>query len=150
MSRFRFSMENILIIKEKLEEQAKNEYAQANARLFREQDKLDALVCRCEEARQELRKKLQETLSMKDIRKREEAVEVLKFYVIQQQMAVIRCEKEVEVAREKLSEAMKERKIFEKLREKAYEEFVQEENKKEQREVDELMSYKHGVRTKNA
>lgn len=150
MSRFRFSMENILIIKEKLEEQAKNEYAQANARLFREQDKLDALVCRCEEARQELRKKLQETLSMKDIRKREEAVEVLKFYVIQQQLAVIRCEKEVEVAREKLSEAMKERKIFEKLREKAYEEFVQEENKKEQREVDELMSYKHGVRTKNA
>lgn len=150
MSRFRFSMENILIIKEKLEEQAKNEYAQANARLFREQDKLDALVCRCEEARQELRKKLQEMLSMKDIRKREEAVEVLKFYVIQQQMAVIRCEKEVEVAREKLSEAMKERKIFEKLREKAYEEFVQEENKKEQREVDELMSYKHGVRTKNA
>lgn len=150
MSRFRFSMENILIIKEKLEEQAKNEYAQANARLFREQDKLDVLVCRCEEARQELRKKLQETLSMKDIRKREEAVEVLKFYVIQQQMAVIRCEKEVEVAREKLSEAMKERKIFEKLREKAYEEFVQEENKKEQREVDELMSYKHGVRTKNA
>ena len=143
-------MENILIIKEKLEEQAKNEYAQANARLFREQDKLDALVCRCEEARQELRKKLQEMLSMKDIRKREEAVEVLKFYVIQQQMAVIRCEKEVEVAREKLSEAMKERKIFEKLREKAYEEFVQEENKKEQREVDELMSYKHGVRTKNA
>lgn len=150
MSRFRFSMENILIIKEKLEEQAKNEYAQANARLFREQDKLDALVCRCEEARQELRKKLQETLSMKDIRKREEAVEVLKFYVIQQQLAVMRCEKEVEVAREKLSEAMKERKIFEKLREKAYEEFVQEENKKEQREVDELMSYKHGVRTKNA
>lgn len=150
MSRFRFSMENILIIKEKLEEQAKNEYAQANARLFREQDKLDALVCRCEGARQELRKKLQETLSMKDIRKREEAVEVLKFYVIQQQLAVIRCEKEVEVAREKLSEAMKERKIFEKLREKAYEEFVQEENKKEQREVDELMSYKHGVRTKNA
>lgn len=150
MSRFRFSMENILIIKEKLEEQAKNEYAQANARLFREQDKLDALVCRCEEARQELKKKLQETLSMKDIRKREEAVEVLKFYVIQQQLAVIRCEKEVEVAREKLSEAMKERKIFEKLREKAYEEFVQEENKKEQREVDELMSYKHGVRTKNA
>lgn len=150
MSRFRFSMENILIIKEKLEEQAKNEYAQANARLLREQDQLGVLVCRRDEAGQELRKKLQETLSMKDIRKKEEAVEILKFYVMQQQLVVMRCEKEVEVAREKLSEAMKERKIFEKLREKAYEEFVQEESKKEQREVDELMSYKHGVRTKNA
>lgn len=150
MSRFRFSMENILIIKEKLEEQAKNEYAQANARLLREQDQLGVLVCRRDEAGQELRKKLQETLSMKEIRKKEEAVEILKFYVMQQQLVVMRCEKEVEVAREKLSEAMKERKIFEKLREKAYEEFVQEESKKEQREVDELMSYKHGVRTKNA
>lgn len=150
MSRFRFSMENILIIKEKLEEQAKNEYAQANARLLREQDQLGVLVCRRDEAGQELRKKLQETLSMKEIRKKEEAVEILKFYVMQQQLVVLRCEKEVEVAREKLSEAMKERKIFEKLREKAYEEFVQEESKKEQREVDELMSYKHGVRTKNA
>lgn len=143
-------MENILIIKEKLEEQAKNEYAQANARLLREQDQLGVLVCRRDEAGQELRKKLQETLSMKEIRKKEEAVEILKFYVMQQQLVVLRCEKEVEVAREKLSEAMKERKIFEKLREKAYEEFVQEESKKEQREVDELMSYKHGVRTKNA
>lgn len=150
MSRFRFSMENILTIKEKLEEQAKNEYAQANARLLREQDQLNILDRRCEGARQDLRKKLQETLSMKEIRRKEEAVEVLKFYVMQQQLVVLRCEKEVEVAREKLSEAMKERKIFEKLREKAYEKFVQEESKKEQREVDELMSYKHGVRTKNA
>lgn len=143
-------MENILIIKEKLEEQAKNEYAQANARLLREQDKLEALICRREEARQELKRVLQETLSIDDIHRKEEAVEILKFYVMQQELAVKRCEKEVEVAREKLSEAMKERKIFEKLREKAYEEFIQEENKKEQREVDELMSYKHGVRTKNA
>lgn len=150
MARFRFSMENILVIKEKLEEQAKNEYAQANARLLREQDKLEALICRREEARQNLKAVLQETLSMKDIHRKEETFEVLKFYVIRQELAVRRCEKEVEVAREKLSEAMKERKIFEKLREKAYEEFIQEENKKEQREVDELMSYKHGVRTKNA
>ncbi len=41
---------------------------------------------------------------------------------------------------------MKERKIFEKLREKAFEEFVFEENRKEQKEVDELMSYKHGTK----
>ncbi len=73
-------------------------------------------------------------------------MEVLKFYAMQQQLAVKRCEKEVEVAREELGEAMKERKIFEKLREKAFEEFVFEENRKEQKEVDELMSYKHGTK----
>lgn len=144
MSCFRFSMQNILDMKEKLEDQAKNEYGQANARLLREQEKLDAIIERREEAKRMLKLILRETLSIVEIRKKENAVEVLKFYVMQQQLVVKRCEKEVEVAREKLSEAMKERKIFEKLREKAFEEFVLEENRREQKEVDELMSYKHG------
>lgn len=148
MACFRFSMQNILDMKEKLEDQAKNEYAQANARLLREQEKLEKIVARREEAREKLKLVLCETLSVDEIRTRENAVEVLKFYAMQQQLVAIRCEKEVEVAREKLSEAMKERKIFEKLREKAFEEFVFEENRKEQKEVDELMSYKHGTRTK--
>ncbi len=143
MACFRFSMQNILNMKEKLEDQAKNEYAQANARLLREQEKLEKIVARREEAREKLKLVLCETLSVDEIRTRENAVEVLKFYAMQQQLAVMRCEKEVEVAREKLSEAMKERKIFEKLREKAFEEFVFEEKKREQKEVDELMSYKH-------
>ncbi len=146
MACFRFSMQNILNMKEKLEDQAKNKYAQANARLLREQEKLEIIVARREEAREKLKLVLYETLSVAEIRTRENAVEVLKFYAMQQQLAVKRCEKEVEVAREELGEAMKERKIFEKLREKAFEEFVFEENRKEQKEVDELMSYKHGRR----
>lgn len=146
MACFRFSMQNILNMKEKLEDQAKNEYAQANARLLREQERLKIIVARREEAREKLKLVLYETLSVAEIRTRENAVEVLKFYAMQQQLAVKRCEKEVEVARERLSEAMKERKIFEKLREKAFDEFVFEENRKEQKEVDELMSYKHGTK----
>ena len=54
-------------------------------------------------------------------------------------------EKEVDVAREHLNEAMKERKTFEKLREKALEAFLAEENLREQKEVDELVSYRYGV-----
>lgn len=146
MACFRFSMQNILNMKEKLEDQAKNKYAQANARLLREQEKLEIIVARREEAREKLKLVLYETLSVSEIRTRENAVEVFKYYAMQQQLAVKRCEKEVEVAREELSEAMKERKIFEKLREKAFEQFVFEENRKEQKEVDELMSYKHGTK----
>lgn len=150
MARFRFSMESVLNIKKKLEEQAKNEYGQANARLFREQEKLNTFLMRREEAKQKLKLILCETLSMMEIRKMEDAVEVLSFYVVQQQLEVKRCEKEVEIAREKLTEAMKERKIFDKLKEKAYEEFLKEENWKEQKEVDELMSFKHGSKINNA
>lgn len=148
MARFRFPMENILNMKEKLEEQAKNEYGQAHAKLMSEQEKLDELNDRLETAKQRLKEILYESLSVSEIRNREDAVEIIKMYVMQQLLVVKRCEKEVEVAREKLTEAMKQRKIFEKLREKAFEEFMQEESHKEQKEVDELMSYKYGIKTK--
>lgn len=150
MARFRFPMENILNMKEKLEEQAKNEYGQANARLLREQEKLEQLTARLEDAKQKLRDVLQEVLSVREIRRKEDAVEIIKTYVMRQFLIVKQCEKEVEIARQKLQEAMKERKIFEKLREKAFEEFMKEEGRKEQKEVDELMSYKYGAKVKNA
>ena len=142
-------MQNILEMKEKLEEQAKNEYGQANARLILEQENLEKVKKRQEEAEQKLKQVLYEILSVTEIRKREDAVEIIKTYVKQQLLVVKRCEKEVEAAREKLTEAMKERKIFEKLREKAFEEFMKEEGRREQKEVDELMSYKYGTRARN-
>lgn len=146
MARFRFPLQNILNMKEKLEEQAKNEYGQANARLLAEEKKLEQLNYRLEDARLQLKNVLVEVLSMTEIHKRENAVVILKGYVKQQQLVVKRCEKEVEIAREKLTEAMKERKIFEKLREKAFEEFIKEEGRREQKEVDELMSYRYGAK----
>ncbi len=146
MARFRFPMQNILNMKEKLEEQAKNEYGQANARLLAEEKKLEQLNNRLEAARLQLKNVLVEILSMTEIHKRENAIVILKGYVKQQQLVVKRCEKEVEIAREKLTEAMKERKIFEKLREKAFDEFIKEEGRREQKEVDELMSYRYGAK----
>ena len=44
---------------------------------------------------------------------------------------------------------MKERKIFEKLREKAWRQFQKEELLKEQKEVDELVSYTYSKERKN-
>ena len=146
MAIFRFSMENILNMKEKLEEQAKHEYARENARLLREQEILEALIQRRQQAEHELRMVLQEVLSVTEIRKKENAVEVIKSYVQQQRLVVKRQEKIVEVAREALTEAMKERKIYEKLKEKAFEEFIREEGRKEQKEVDERMSYQYGTK----
>ncbi|WP_026835629.1 flagellar export protein FliJ [Eubacterium xylanophilum] len=145
MARFNFSMQNILDMKEKLEEQAKNEYAEANMRLMDEQEKEAALAKRQEQAEIRLAQMLHEQLAVMEIRRREEAVEILKMYKKQQQLAVKRCEKEVEAARERLQLAMQERKMYEKLREKAFEKFLKEELDKEQKEVDERNSYQYGT-----
>lgn len=149
MARFRFPLQNILNMKEKLEDQAKNEYGQAHAKLLQEQELLDMILARHAQAQQELKQMLREVLSVSEVRRKENAVDILKSYVEQQRLVVRRCEKQLEIAREKLTEAMKERKIFEKLREKALEEFRKEEGIKEQKEVDELMSYKYGTKTTN-
>lgn len=145
MAVFRFSMQNILNMKEKLEEQEKNNFAQANRRLLEAQEELEKLKRRLLQKELELRETVYQLMDVQEVRTQENAVEIVKMYVRQQQLVVVQREKEVEVARQRLQEAMKERKTFEKLREKAFEAFVAEENRREQKEVDELVSYRHGA-----
>lgn len=145
MGRFIFSLQNILNIKEKLEEQAKNEYSQANLLLQEAIVRREQLEARMEEEKRRLQEDISASLNVRKIREREEAVEIFRMYVRQQILVVMQREKEVEVARERLNEAMKERKTYEKLREHAFEKFRLEENLREQKEVDELVSYRYGL-----
>lgn len=149
MSRFIFSMQGLLDIKEKLEDQEKNNFRQANMRLMEAEEELAALKDRKLLAEEKLRQQVTEVLNIREIRHRENAVDILKMYVEQQLLVVKQREKEVEVARNRLNEAIKERKVFEKLREKAYEEYITEENLKEQKEIDEMVSYRYGIQTGN-
>lgn len=144
MARFIFSMQNLLDMKEKLEEQEKNNYSRANLRLLEAEEEWEMLKGRQRDAEEALREEMEAVLDMEKIRQCRDAVEILKMYVRQQQLVVLQREKEVEVARKRLNEAMIERKTFEKLREKAYEAFLEEENIKERKEVDELVSYRYG------
>lgn len=148
MAKFIFPMQNILNMKEKLEEQEKNNYSQANMRWQEALVKLQKLEKRLSAEKAKLQKEISFSLNVNKIRQQEEGIEVIRMYVRQQTLEVKQCEKEVEIARERLNEAMKERKTFEKLREKAFEAFRQEENIREQKEVDELVSYRYGVRQK--
>ena len=144
MAKFIFSMQNILSMKEKIEEQEKAEYSQVMMRFNEEQDKLNELIERQSMAEVELKNTINEVLDVREIREKEDFLEIIKMYVKEQQLIVIACEEEVRQARDRLNEAMKDRKIYEKLREKAFEEFIQEENKREQKEIDELVSYRYG------
>ncbi len=150
MAKFIFSMQNLLDMKEKLEEQAKNNYSQANMRLMEAEEELRRLRDRVAEAQELLRLEIESSLDVRSIRRRENAIEILRMYVRQQEFVVLQRQKDVEAARELLNEAMKERKTYEKLRERAFEEFKLEENRKEQKEIDELVSYRFGAVIKEA
>ena len=68
----------------------------------------------------------------------------MKELIAVQKLQVKAAELKAETARVKLQEIMQERKTHEKLREKAFEAFIQEENAKESKEIDELTSYRYG------
>ena len=57
---------------------------------------------------------------------------------------------EVKAARQKLTGLMQERKMHEKLKEHAFEAFMQDEKKREGKEVDELTSYTYGQKKMEA
>lgn len=144
MAKFRYRMQSILEIKKKLEEQAKNEFAAARAALNEEEDKLEQLKKRKEAYEDEGRALRENTLNIMDIIENKEALLRMDEFIADQQLNVKRTQDRMEEARLALQTAMQESKTQEKLREKAFGQFVKEENKRESKEIDELVSYTYG------
>lgn len=143
MTKFIYQMENILNIKYKMEDQAKTAYGAARMKLSEEEDKLFRLKLKIVKYQDKIRILMQSRLKLLDIRMCEEAIEVTKHHIKQQQLAVKKAEQQLETARVRLNAAMLERKTHEKLKEKAFENFCMEFEAEERKEIDELVSFKY-------
>jgi flagellar FliJ protein len=141
-------MQSILNIKLQLENQAKQELGRAQAKLLEEQEKLQTYQDRKEAYLEEGRRMRAKALSVNDLRDNNRAVSIMDGMISDQRKCVARAEQVVEAARLKLQEVMQERKMHEKLKEKALEQFLYEENAAEFKAVDELTSYTYGQRGK--
>ena len=141
MAKFRYRMQNILDIKEKMENQAKTAYGMANAKLATEQQKLQDILIRRAGYESKARELVSGNLNVLEIRECRQAIDFMKSKQRSQMMNVHAAERNVELARKQLNEAMVERKTHEKLKEKAFEEFKQELLHEESKEIDELVSY---------
>ena len=146
MARFRYRMQSVLNIKLKMETQAKQAFAMAKAKLDEEQDKLELLKQRKEAYEEESRRLLQDTLKVREILDAKSAILRMDEYLKEQEQQVAFAEAEMEKARDNLKEVMIERKTQETLREKAFNEYMQEENRAESKQIDQLTSYTYGQR----
>ncbi len=144
MARFVYRMQGILELKYKMENQAKNAFGAANAALLTEQEKLHILTMRLEEYEEEARSLRESKLHPLDLRANQDAIRIMQELIEQQKGEIRKAEEKVELCRQALQQAMIERKTQETLKEKAFEAFMQEENKKESKEIDELTSYTYG------
>lgn len=142
MAKFVYRMQNILDIKNKLEVQARNSYAAARMKLSQEEEKLDRMFEQKKAYEENYRQQLSGNINILQINICKNAIELCKNQIKKQLVEVKVASLNMEAAQKRLGEVMKERKIQEKLREKAYEEFLQELNDQEKKEIDELVSFR--------
>lgn len=145
MAKFIFKMESLLSIKYKLEDQAKAEYGMELVRLREEEMKLEVLKAKKEEYQYRLTDAVQDELVLLEIKKLENCVEHAKYNINVQKFVISQQQQRVDRAREKLDNAMKERKTYEKLKEKAFEQFKIELEAYERKDIDELVSFRFGA-----
>lgn len=148
MAKFKYRMQNVLDIKQKMEESAKMEFAEANLRVMKEEEKLSEILHRKRKYEAEGKMLRKEKLHVSDIKSNAKAISVLQGMQREQEKEVEKAAAFQEQKRLALQNAMQERKIQEKLYENAFEEFKQEENARESKEIDELVSYVYGQRSK--
>jgi len=141
---FRYKMQSILDIKLKMETQAKQEFAQAKLILDREEEKLEALYARKREYEERAKDLLNGKLDLQEISDNNVAILRTDEFIAEQKKRVSKAGQLLEKARVKLQEVMRERKVQETLKEKAFEAFLQEEKQQESKEIDQLTSYKYG------
>ena len=144
MSKFIYRMQNVLNIKYKLEDQAKTEFMLANQVLREEEEKLQILKKRKQGYEDAVRQLLRNQLQVDRIKENQEATRRMEEFIRAQIVKVEEAARQVEIKAAKLTELMQERKAQEKLKEKAFEVFLQEENAKESKEIDELVSFTYG------
>lgn len=144
MAKFVYRMQNILDIKYKMESQAKSHYANMRIRLTTEQEKLERLLADKKRLEDYYRELAGGRLNVRDLLDGRRAIDYQKELIKEQLVQLKVAEKNFEMARVRLNEAMKERKTQEKLKERAFSEFMAELSDQEKKEIDELVSYRYG------
>ena len=148
MARFRYSLQNVLNIKLKMETQAKQEFASARVALSEEEEKLERFLADKVRLEEEARRLLMGSLDRHDIEDNTLSRRFADQRIADQRISVKRATAVLEAARLRMTEAMQERKTYERLRERAFEEFMREENRAEGKVIDELTSYTYGQKSK--
>ncbi len=141
MAKFVYRMQNILNLKEKIEDQEKIAFANANRVYNEEQEKLTNLLIRQAGYNEKLKELTQADIDLEEIAHTRAAITTMKQMVRDQMFAVQRAQAALEQARRRMEEATKERKMHEKLREHAFEDFKRELVAEDNKAIDELVSF---------
>lgn len=143
MAKFKFKLQSFLGVKEKIEEQKKNEYGKAIKILEQEKLKKAKLSNQHLDTLDALREKINGGIKPDELQQYNNFIAYLLNKIKEQELAILRAQKLVDQKREELVNAMKEKKMLEILKENKYTEYIREEKKSEQKIIDEIVSFKY-------
>ena len=142
MARFKFRLQSVLTVKEKIEDLKKNEFGKAVMALAEAQRIKAEMEATRDKAIEDFRREIHEGIDPVAFGRYNHFIDNVKLAIKRQEFVVEQCEAFVELKRQELVEAMRDRKTLETLKDNDFEEFLIEEKKQEQKVVDEIVSYK--------
>ena len=142
MARFKFRLQSILNIKEKVEDLKKNEFGKAVSALAEAQRVKADMEAARESCIEDFRRGIDVGIDPAAFARYNLYIEKMKQMIKRQEQVIADAEAFVEIKRQELVEAMRDKKTLETLRDNDFEEFLVEEKKQEQKIVDEIVSYK--------
>lgn len=143
MAGFQFRMAGFLGIKEKIEEQKKLEYGKALKKLDDERNLLNLLNDKKNNVIYSMRESINLGIHTFELKRYNDYIDYIKKRIVEQEDAVDKAKDFAETKRIELVEAVKERKMLEVIKENDRIEYNKEQLLKEQKIVDEIVSYQY-------
>lgn len=143
MAKFNFKLQSFLGLKEKMEDQKKNEYGKAIKSLEDEKLKKAKLLNQHSSTLSRMKLKLETGINPNELQQYNNFISFILKKIEKQEVNIQKAQKLVEIKREELISAMKDKKMLETLKEHKYEEYIKEEKQVEQKVIDEIVSFKY-------
>ncbi|NLP46754.1 MAG: flagellar export protein FliJ [Epulopiscium sp.] len=141
--KFSFSLESLLQLRTQLEEQKQLEYQQVVQEWQQAQEQKQQWIRKQQKGFKKWRQQTKSKSTIAQWKKYNFYFQRLHQEIQKTTQFCIQLEQKVEIKRAELLEAVKQRKMIETLKEKAFEDFKKEEQRKEQQMVDELVTSRY-------
>jgi flagellar FliJ protein len=142
MAAYKFKLQKLLDYKTDIEEEKKNELSLALKRLEEEKQKLEELKQKQKEMNNTFQEKSSSGMTANELKLLANYIDYYKRSIKQQKVRIKMAEDYLESCREELIKATQEKKMMEKLKEIDYKKYLYGEQKKEEKLVDDLVSFK--------
>lgn len=142
MAAYKFGLQKLMDFREKMEEEKKNQLSLALKRLEQEKDKLSELRKRQKEMDKAFNEKTSKGIAVNELKLLVNYIDYYKREIKQQRTKIKMAEDYVAACRQVLIAATQEKKMIEKLKEIDFKKYLYEEQKKEEKLIDDLVSFK--------